>query len=620
MRILLIIFLIAVIYGCESTNVQPEVPSTPDQQALELFQEGKFLLAGQEYIRLSDNFPAEATHYKLKAVHSYINASNFENASEILNTISTSQIQEVQNNFHSIFKAKIELENKNPELALEITKDINPGNLTSGIAELLLETRAMAFDKSGEFYRAAKELITLDNMIAGYGLAPAHTIEIWKYLIGENLDDIGNLGNLSENYLIAWIELTNITKSLITHNKQFSETIDVWRQLNPAHPANAKLIPELLLISNNFNSAPDQVALLLPLTGIYKRYSEKIREGFLTAWFNESSYKPKIKIYNTNNIDILKIYDQAVSDGADFIVGPLDKEAVHKISELETIPVRTLALNQVDVTTNTHTSGQIVPLHQFVQFGLPPEDEARQVAQRGIFEGHNRALVVTSNDEFGHRVFNAFNDEWTSMGGQVLEKVEYNSRTTDFVTPIKQLLNIDSSEQRFTNIRQRLSRNLVYNSRLREDAEFIFVVATNLTARQVVPHLRFFRAEGVPIYSISSVFTGNENPQIDSDLNGVEFVDIPWLLRREITPSSLASKIRDNWDSESSVFPRYYAFGVDAFRLISKIGDLMLKTNNKYQGETGHLHLTVDGKIRRNLIWARFDNGIPVPLGIGNTH
>jgi uncharacterized protein len=620
MRTLLITFLITVIYGCETTNVQPEVPSTPDQQALELYQEGKFLLAGQEYIRLSDEFPADATDYKLKAVNSYIQARNFENASEILNSITTSQTQEFKNNFHSILKAKIELENENPELTLKITQNINPGTLAPDIVELLLETRAIAFEQSGLSYRAAKELITLDNIRIDIDQPPAYSIEIWKYLISENLDEIGDLGNLSENFLVAWIELINITKSLITQSLQFRETIDVWRQLNPSHPANTELIPELLLVSDNFNSTPDQIALLLPLTGIYERYSEKIREGFLTAWFNESSYKPKIKIYNTNNNDILKIYNQAVSDGADFIVGPLDKEAVQKISAMENIPVRTLALNQIDISTNTHTLDKIVPLHNFVQFGLPPEDEARQVAQRGIFEGYNRALVVTSNDEFGHRVFNAFHDEWTAMGGNVLEKVEYDLRTTDFVTPIKQLLNINSSEQRFTNLRQRLSRNLVYNSRLREDAEFIFVVGTNLTARQVVPHLRFFRAEGIPIYSISSVYSGNENPQTDSDLNGVEFVDIPWLLRGDIEPSSLASQIRDNWDTDSTVFPRYYAFGVDAFRLISNIGDLMLKTSNKYLGETGHLYLTVEGKIRRNLIWAKFDKGIPVPLSTGNTH
>ncbi len=144
------------------------------------------------------------------------------------------------------------------------------------------------------------------------------------------------------------------------------------------------------------------------------------------------------------------------------------------------------------------------------------------------------------------------------------------------------------------------------------------MVANNLTARQIVPHLKFFRAEGIPIYTTSAVYTGNINPQIDNDLNGVEFVDIPWLLNENNDQNSLPSQIQNNWDSDSSIFPRYYAFGVDAFRLVSRVGDLMLKASNKYQGETGELFMSEDGRLRRNLNWARFENGRPVPLTSGN--
>ncbi len=615
MRILIIILLTTMIYGCETTTVQPEVTATPDQKAMTLFQSGQFQLAGQEYLTLSNRYPEDSTRYMLKAAHSFINAHDYDKASRTLATVSPSN----ESILFKILMAKVEIEIGNPQTALSVSQGLNQEAVPPNFINLYYETRAAAYEKLDQKFNAAKELIILDNTLMQSGLNAEHTQKIWTYLITENLENTSADEEMSEEHLIAWVELTNITKSLITRTNEFKQTLNIWTQLNPAHPANSELISELLKISENIDSRPGQIALLLPLTGIYERYSERIRDGFLTAWFNENNYRPVVKIYNTDNSDIIDIYNQAVSDGAGFIVGPLDKNAVRKLSEMSSIPVRTLALNQVEIPETSHKTDEVVPLHNLVQFGLPPEDEARQVAQRGIFEGFNRALVVTSNDDFGTRVFNAFKEEWTNMGGKVLEKIEYNPGTSDFVTPIKQLLNIDSSEQRFQNLRQKLSRNILFNNRLREDAEFIFVVATNLTARQIVPHLRFFRAEGIPIFTTSAVYTGNTNPQIDNDLNGVEFVDIPWLLQENENETSLASQIQYNWNSDSSIFPRYYAFGIDAFRLVSRIGDLMLKANNKYQGETGELFMSEDGKLRRNLNWARFENGRPVPLTSGST-
>ncbi|NNE37619.1 MAG: ABC transporter substrate-binding protein [Gammaproteobacteria bacterium] len=613
MRILIVILLSTIIFGCETTTVKPEVTSAPDQQAIDLFQAGDFQAAGREYLNLSNNYPESSSKFMLRAAHSFIKAQDYESASMAMAKISPPD----ESNQFKILMAKIKLENGDPANALKTTENLNRETISPDLINLYYESRASAYERLGENFNAAKELIILDNSLMDSGLNTEYTKKIWRYLITENLEILNTPDDSSVENLIAWIELTRITKSLITRKNEFSETLNIWTQLNPSHPANTGLISELQSISENMDSRPGQIALLLPLTGIYERYSEKIRDGFLTAWFNEQNYRPVVKIYNTDNKDIIDVYNQAVTEGANFIVGPLDKNAVGKLSAMSSIPVRTLALNQIEISIPSQKPDELVPLHNLVQFGLPPEDEARQVAQRGIFEGFNRALVVTSNDEFGTRVFNAFRDEWTEMGGKVLEKVEYNPRTSDFVTPIKQLLNIDSSEQRFQSLRQKLSRNILFNNRLREDAEFIFVVATNLTARQIVPHLRFFRAEGIPIYTTSAVFTGNTNPQIDNDLNGVEFVDIPWLLNGEMDQDHLATQIKHNWGTDSSVFPRYYAFGVDAFRLVSRIGDLMLKTNNKYQGETGELYMSEDGKLRRNLNWARFENGMPVPLTTG---
>ena len=45
------------------------------------------------------------------------------------------------------------------------------------------------------------------------------------------------------------------------------------------------------------------------------------------------------------------------------------------------------------------------------QFALDPEEEARQVAQRVTADGRMRGLVLLPNNEWGQRVFRAFDTE-----------------------------------------------------------------------------------------------------------------------------------------------------------------------------------------------------------------
>jgi len=284
---------------------------------------------------------------------------------------------------------------------------------------------------------------------------------------------------------------------------------------------------------------------------------------------------------------------------------------------LSPLPVRTLGLNQIESgETPVADVSESTKLPGLLQFGLRPEDEAQEVARRGILEGYKRVLIISPADDFGSRVVNAFQNEWKRLGGRVLERISYENYTDEFITPVKQLLNIDSSEARIALLKKRVGRSISVSSRLRNDADFIFMVGISAMARQVVPHLRFFRADTIPIYTISNVYSGIPDPQSDIDLNGVEFVDMPWLFN---TSSNLRTRLTQGLETDGSGLPRYYAFGIDAFRLIPRLGQLMLDKNIRYSGETGLLYLTAQGVIHRNLTWARFIDGQAQVVTIG-TH
>lgn len=618
MRVLIILGVVAIILtGCDTGNIQTEPAVSPDSRALQLYSEGRYRLAAEEYIKLAELHPGQSAAYYLKAAMAYLDSSAPSEADAILDIPSLTGSNPEISFKKQVILSRIALIQGNPGLALEYLEGLSPtDNLDIDFRIQYQQILAEALNQTGDGPGAAIELIKLDRTLTERGLDRINTSKIWDYLINA---DPGLLRSISTEYsndeITAWLQLVQISKSLLPRAEALNNAITAWARKYPQHPAVGQITDQIMAISQSFQSRPGQIALLLPLTGMYERYSERIRDGFLAAWFDEQNYKPIVRIYNTDSRDFSTVYLMAIEDGADFIVGPLEKDSVRQLTEMEEIPVRTLALNQAEQEPVKPRESQTLAIPELVQYGLPPEDEARQVAQRGILEGYNRALVITPLDEYGQRVYAAFSDEWQRMGGTILERVEYQPQTSDFITPIKRLLNIDSSEARLSSLRQKLGRNLNASSRLRQDAEFVFIAGTNLNARQIVPHLKFFRLEGVPIYSISSIYTGKQSPQVDRDLDGVEFVDIPWLLEAEEQKNiNLSSLIRQNWQASSTVFPRYYAFGVDAFRLISQIGPLSLNPSYRYPGQTGQLYMTHDGVIHRNLVWARFEDGIPEPV------
>lgn len=615
----LTISLAVLLAACETTPRRPETGTPADARAEMLLEQGSYEQAALEYLRLANQYPDAYWSYRLDAARAFIMELEFDRAEAILDDPAMAEAGAMPRFHRELLKARIALLQSRPETALELLDISIPDEVPRESLVEYYQTRIEAHELQDNPQAATLDRIRLGVFLSDPEAAKLNTGRIWSYLLAARQDEMAALAASEFGPVAAWLELAAISRSLLSEREQLRRAVEAWIARNPRHPAHPLVTGQILAISEQFNRRPASIALLLPMTGIYERYSERIRDGFLSAWFAEAEYKPGIRVYDTEQGDIQDIYRRAMDEGADFIVGPLEKDAVRVLSRMEAIPVRTLALNQIDTAgvNEPPAGGDFSLLPDLVQYGLPPEDEARQVARRGISEGYGRALVITSADEYGDRVYSAFDREWTAGGGVVLERVNYSPQTSDFISPVKQLLNIDASEDRINTLRQRLGMSLSISSRLRQDADFIFMVASNLTARQIVPHLKFFRTGTLPIYTISYVYTGRPNPQVDSDLNGVEFVDMPWILRPEDEKSPLHRQIHRSWDAASTVFPRYYAFGIDAFRLISRIGDLSLNQTYQYPGETGRLYMGDGGVIHRNLSWARFVDGVPRPIETG---
>jgi outer membrane PBP1 activator LpoA protein len=620
MRIALYCIILALLcQACNQTTKKDTAGAgDPEAQAQQLIVTGNYLGAASEYTRLASLYPEKAIFYQLRTADSFIRADEAEQANDILDNVVAEQKNDIF--YRNILLARIALGNNQAQSALNyLVSTPEPGTLTELLAEWH-KSKAEAHELSMNFADAVSERIQLDAVL----LDPAQRLSnirlTWEDLNRIELPLLTELRSTGSESLMAWVELTMINQTLLFKPVMLDQALNSWIEQYPEHVASPTITRDILALSNRAVLQPKHIALLLPLTGQYEKASHAIRNGFLAAWYNDPQDRPRISVYDANALNVETIYHQAVRNGADFIVGPLEKNAVDNLLRSGNATVTTLALNHGEETGQVNEFADSQDLPQIIQFGLSPEDEARQVAERAIFDGHNRALVITPSNDWGLRLADAFEQTWSALGGKVLEYVSYDHRSKDYSTPVKKLLNIDSSQLRGNKLRQKVNRNLKTEPRLREDADMIFMAAVPLSARQIVPQLRFYRATDIPVYASSATFSGVEDRQADSDMNGVVFTDIPALLDTNRLSSPIHTSINNNWSANSSNFRRLYALGIDAYRMIPYIGKLSLQDTAVYHGETGDLYMSKAGRIQRKLLWSKFVNGVPTLLDVGLMH
>jgi len=132
-------------------------------------------------------------------------------------------------------------------------------------------------------------------------------------------------------------------------------------------------------------------------------------------------------------------------------------------------------------------------------------------------------------------------------------------------------------------------------------------------ARLLLPQLRLAGYANVPVFATSHIFSGNNNPGMDRDLDGVEFCDAPWLF--DAVPSlPKRSEVVRSLDSARGAGGRLFAMGMDAYALLPYMDWLAQRPDSYLAGATGQLAEDNLGRVQRLLTWARFDNGTPHPV------
>ncbi len=400
--------------------------------------------------------------------------------------------------------------------------------------------------------------------------------------------------------LRGWLELNLIARRSNMLPDKIGPWLEKWYQLYPEHEAVAEFAPGLLEESRLIYIQPTRIALLLPLADKLKNVAEAIQNGFLQAYYSDPA-RPLLEIINVsdNPSDFYLQYNQAIQNGADFIVGPLDKKLVNELSLKESLKIPTLTLNYSD--------GVRTGINNLYQFGLKPEDEAEQIADYALQHGLYHAVTLTPNNNLGSRLHKAFSERFETLGGQVVDQAQYPPDKHDYSTAIKQLLNLNDSERRHAILDRVNGQKSEFIPRRRQDVDMVFIAGNPRQARLIKPQLKFHHAKDLPVYATSSISSSISDPDADRDLDEILFVDTPWALEHDSNVDY--RQIRSFWPKQSERYARFFALGLDAYRLIPSLRRLLLNPEERVQLNTGAISVDADGRIHRHLLLATYQNG-----------
>lgn len=598
---LVVIACAALLAACGGTSAP--VSTAPPQPAANVTLESDQTADINWYLSMAATAPSpEAEQYILQASAIALQSGDADNAAAILAGIeSTADLPLAMQVTAGLQRVELELLGNDFQRALTLLNG-SPFDSGTGLNNedqaRWMQLRSQTYLALEQYLAAARELTRLATLLPASERAINN--RVWQILSSAPAGTLNMQRHLVDSYeLRGWLELVNVVNDSQDNIEQQVRAVSQWQTRWNQHSAAASLPDVLAFAAQLLNNRPARIALMLPLGDAAGR---AISDGFMAAYYDAVSQNqrtPEVIVIDTSQVtDILPVYQGAVESGVDMIIGPLRKDFVRQLQAMTPLPIPTLALNYGDEG--------LINSQNLYQFGLAPEDEIAQAARLAWQAGHRYAAVLTPAGEEYRRIQENFVQYWESLGGEIVTRATFGSAATHSDV-IRRLTSVDNSETRASSLRSALPRsNVQFIPRRRQDIDFMFVLANPAEGRQLKPTMAFHFAGDIPVFAMPAIYDGGVNVTGNRDLNGIVFVDAPWILRNT---DPLKANTFNVWADASGPVQRLRAMGVDSFRLHSRIAQLANFPGIRLQGATGILSMRPDGSINRELIGAQIVEG-----------
>lgn len=484
------------------------------------------------------------------------------------------------------------------------------------------QMRVRLYEKTKQPMLQARELSDWSQYLSAKDAQNLYQ-QIWTLLKSQPENALEAQASKSHDVMyLGWLQLAYLAKHYAVDPASLVSHLDSWQKANPSHPAALQLPADLQRALSTKPYHPQRIAVLLPLSGERADIAEPLRQGIVAAYLAEPDENISLNFYDTA-AGADHAYQQALQNGADFIIGPLLPNEVDQVLKLQQPPVaepQTAAVaptSQPNVVVTAqpkppelflnHTSRLVINKDNYY-FALSPTQESADAAQRMYQDGIERPLLLVSDDNIGRRMAESFNVSWQSLTNEAAE-VHYFSADKMRDT-VQDALGVSDSQTRINQIKNLLGNQIKADFRSRRDIDAIYMICSNQSLPLLKPYIDVnfsVFAEPVPIYT-SSRARQDDSHQTVQELNNITMSDIPWLLQ-----NSADSNVAALWPSWGNTQKRLYAMGYDSLQLVNKLAQMRAFPGYQFNGRTGQLSVDSDGVLNRQLKWGRYWHGVLRP-------
>ncbi len=600
----LVFFVLAGLSGCETSGSgqRPQISteSTPIDEA-----ERQLWLAKRA-------LPEDRAGYLLRALDIYLGREDLDSAQQTIGLLQNASMTTLQYEQFALLAAKQAMLSNDPARAAAYFANAPLDAYSSAPLEIQLaanDLRAEALLASGSPLQAARLRIFNAGLYSGETYWENHDL-IWRALRNSPSLALSKALETAEDYAYqGWLELImQIRQNQFSLEQQLAGLLQ-WQEAWPDHPAAKQLPAELAMLSRLPEMRPRKMALLLPLSGPLARAGAAVRDGFLAAYFRDSTAiqsNTEIQIFDVESYSsVTDLYLELQLELYDLVIGPLQKRWVEELAQFPEFSPPVLALNYQDQ--------KLTAVNGLYEFGLSAEDELNQILDLLSGQVNQRIAAIYPDTAWAQKLIPVLQAR-TAQAQLPAPKLFSYIKDDNLSEGVAQLLGTQESKERAREL-QGIVGKLEYEPRRRADIDAVVLLTPPEDARQIKPLLAFHYGSGIPVYGSSRIYSGIARPDKNHDLDDVLYTEIPWLVNQ-------TSPLREdvNYLAGANNFERLYALGVDAYQLAPRL-ELMAKfPESQLQGVTGMLRINEHAQIRRTLEWATFVNGKVNPKLSLNRH
>jgi uncharacterized protein len=551
------------------------VAGMPLSQADALAAQGQADAAARAYLDIAKGAtPPAREQLQLKAARAFLSAGDTLQAQQTIGEISRPALTSGQREQLLLIEADLALLDGRPKDAIARLQAVQVQTLPKDLKIQRLGTLAAAQRLANDPVASAESLIALDRLLDNEDAHLLNQVSLVTTLSTMSSDELRTLARSASGAMKGWAEIALLAHDAGADPATFQTRYRQEHSKRLGHPAHPRLAETYVKILSGGYAAGDSVSVMLPRGGRFAGAATSVKEGIEAASRADSSgNRPTLDFIDSSQTARTRtLHAKAVEAGADYVIGPLEKESVDSLAAGPALAVPTLALNQ--------TTRDNQPAANLFQFSLSPENEAAEVADKAAAMGLKRAAVLYPQGPWGARLASAFRNQWRRLGGTLEAEGVYNPTARSFEKTVTTLLG-DSQ------------------------ADVVFLVATSELARTIYPQIRL-STSSVTVMSTSHVYSGVFDQDRDRVLSGLYFVDIPWMLNSRGEGPLSRRRLSGSSFEVANPLARLYAMGIDAYRIAPRLPALAKSPGAFYPGQTGGLSIDSLGRIQRQLALGRF--------------